>query len=310
VLTTEVLPMAEATGHLLILLDALINLGWVCQPLGEYLQAQAYQERALSLAERLGSRAQVVFLTYGHGLTAFSLGDWKEARDDFECAARLAASAERSWSSAHPSHGLGLLALAQGQEAARGSLEEAALLAERERDLLVLWWVQGALAEDDLLAGQNASAATRLVTFSGPTTGESIFVKGHLPLVAWAELELGEVQEAQARLEGVIALARQERMRPTLAEALRVQGLLLSRQGRWAEAEAALEEALALCRAMAAPYAEAKTLYFAGQLYQAKGEPKQGRERLEAALEILNTLGERLYARQVEQVLARKGDEA
>jgi hypothetical protein len=36
----------------------------------------------------------------------------------------------------------------------------------------------------------------------------------------------------------------------------------------------------------------------------------QAREHLEAALTLLNKLGERLYARQVEQRLARKGDEA
>jgi hypothetical protein len=98
-------------------------------------------------------------------------------------------------------------------------------------------------------------------------------------------------------------------MRPLLGEALRVQALLWSRQERWAEAEAALEEALVLCRAMPNPYAEAKTLYVSGRLYLAKGESEQAHVRLLGAQTILERLGERLYARQVEQLLAMKGDE-
>jgi hypothetical protein len=58
---------------------------------------------------------------------------------------------------------------------------------------------------------------------------------------------------------------------------------------------------------MAAPYAEAKTLYVSGLLSQARGEPEQAREQLEAALTILTRLGERLYARPIEQALEMKG---
>jgi hypothetical protein len=59
-------------------------------------------------------------------------------------------------------------------------------------------------------------------------------------------------------------------MRPTLAEALRIRGLLHLRQARWPEAQAALEEALTLYRAMPAPYSEAKVLYFYGLLHRAR----------------------------------------
>jgi tetratricopeptide (TPR) repeat protein len=301
VLTTEVIPVAEATGDLWTLIDALTNLGWVSQLLGEYILARASQERGLVLAERIGGRAQMAHLTFGHGLTAFFLDDWKQARDDFEQTACLAVSAGWFWSSAY---GLGLLALAQGQEEARGALEEVVMLAEQNHDLPVYCLAQGTLAEDDLLAGRKASASTRLATFIRPPNEENIFVKWYLPLLAWAELEMGEVTQAQARLEEVIALARQEGMRPLLAEALRVQAVAWSRQERWAEAEAALEEALALCRAMVTPYAEAKTLSVAGRLSQARGEPEQACERLEAALMRLRKLGERMYACRIEQALA------
>jgi tetratricopeptide (TPR) repeat protein len=95
-------------------------------------------------------------------------------------------------------------------------------------------------------------------------------------------------------------------MDPTLVQALRVQALVLSKQERWEEAENALQEALTLCRSMAAPYAEAKTLYTAGLVSHKKGELETSRQRFEAALMILEQLGERLYARSIEQLLGQE----
>jgi tetratricopeptide (TPR) repeat protein len=100
-------------------------------------------------------------------------------------------------------------------------------------------------------------------------------------------------------------MARQELMRPILVEALRVQALAWSRQERWAEAEAALEEALGLCRSMLSPYTEAKTLYVSGLVSQQKRELAPARRQFEAALAILERLGERLYARSIEQLLGQ-----
>jgi tetratricopeptide (TPR) repeat protein len=304
VLTTEVIPAASATGNLWLLIGALSNLGTVTDTLGEFFEGRAYQERAIALAERLGGQAQMVLLMYDHGLNAFSLGDWKQARDDFEYAARLAASVGRSWNTAHPSYGLSLLALVAGQEEARGSLEEAVIQAERDRDLGKYCWLQGVLAEADLVAQRPEAAQARLAPLLERIRPMVVELKEILPRLAWAELEVGEVAQAQARLEEVLTLARQEGMRPTLAEALRVQALVWSRQERWEEAEAALEEGLSLCCSMPFPYARAKTLYISGRLYQAKGEPEQAHERLEAALAILSKLGERLYASRIEQILA------
>jgi hypothetical protein len=56
---------------------------------------------------------------------------------------------------------------------------------------------------------------------------------------------------------------------------------------------------------MHTPYEEAKTLYYDGALHRAWGKPPKARTSWEAALVILDRLGERLYAAQVEQELAR-----
>ena len=129
------------------------------------------------------------------------------------------------------------------------------------------------------------------------------YSKEALALLAWAYLELDEVDQAQALLAQVLSAAREERMSPTLVQSLRVQALVLSRQERWEEAEHSLEEALALCRVMATPYAEAKTIYAAALVSRKRKEFEPARQRFEEALSICNRLGERLFARHMKQLL-------
>lgn len=95
-------------------------------------------------------------------------------------------------------------------------------------------------------------------------------------------------------------------MRPALVEVLRVQAVLLARQQQWEEVEAALEETLTLCQAISTPYAEAKTLYVFGQVSLQQGAPEQARERSRSAQLILSQLGERLYAKRIEQLLSEQ----
>jgi len=132
------------------------------------------------------------------------------------------------------------------------------------------------------------------------------YSKEALALLAWAYLELDEVDRAQALLAQILSTARKERMNPTLVQSLRVHALVLSRQEHWEEAKDSLEEALTLCRLMGTPYAEAKTLYTAGLVSHKKGELEPARQRFEAALTILEQLGERLYARYIEQLLGQE----
>jgi tetratricopeptide (TPR) repeat protein len=94
-------------------------------------------------------------------------------------------------------------------------------------------------------------------------------------------------------------------MRPALVQGLRVQALLLSKEERWEEAELALQEALLLCHKMAAPYTEAKALYTAGLVARKRKALELASQRFEAALKILERLGERLYARFIEELLAQ-----
>lgn len=159
------------------------------------------------------------------------------------------------------------------------------------------------LAERDLLEGHPEEARARLEPLLDRAGYLETDVTRFLPFLAWAYLDLGDEQRCERTMQQALARARQQHMRPTLSDALRVQALFGIRRQRWEEAQAALEEALALCRAMPYPWAEAKALYVYGLLYQAKGETRQASEQLIAALSILNRLGEHLYAPLVKQIL-------
>ena len=305
-LTDEVIPASEATGNLWTLITAHDNLAGAYELLGDYQQARACLEQAIALDERLGDPAEMAYLLYGRGLNAFALGEWQRARADFERAATFVGSTGQFWYASYPPHGLGLLCLAEGrQEEAADYLAQALRLAERNQDLQALCWVKAALAEWDLVAGRPEAARGRLAPLLDAPGLMVSYSRESLSLLAWAYLELGEVDQAQALLGQVLSTARQARMRPTLVLALRVQALVLSKQERWEEAEPALQEALTLCRRMASPYAEAKTLSTAGLVAQQQREVAPARQRFEAALTMLEQLGERLYARHIEQLLGQ-----
>jgi tetratricopeptide (TPR) repeat protein/transcriptional regulator with XRE-family HTH domain len=305
-LTDEVIPASEATGNLWTLITAHDNLAGAYEFLGDYQQARASLEQAIALDERLGDPAEMAYLLYGRGLNAFALGEWKRALPDFERAATLVGSTGQFWYAPYPPYGLGQLCLAEGrEEEAAHYFMQALTLAERNHDLQALCCIQGTLADWDMLAGRPEAARGRLAPLLDAPGLTVSYSRESLSLLAWAYLEMGEADQAQALLAQVLHTARQARMGPTLVLALRVHALVLSEQERWEEAENALQEALILCRGMATPYVEAKTLYAAGLVSRKNREFEPARQRFEAALEICTRLGEHLYARHIEQLLGQ-----
>jgi tetratricopeptide (TPR) repeat protein/transcriptional regulator with XRE-family HTH domain len=304
-LAEEVIPAGEATGNLWTLMLALHDLVRAYEFLGNYQRARACLQQAIVLAERMGDPAALACLLYDRGLNAFVLGEWKQARPDFERSATFVGSIGQIFH-ANPPHGLGVLCLAEGrQKEAAHYLKEALTLAQQNHDLRALCWIKATLAEWDLLEGRPEAARVRLAPLLEAPGLMASDSREALALLPWAYLELGEADQAQALLVQVFRKARQARMNPTLVQALRVQALVLSKQERWEEAEQALQEALSLCRGMDAPYAEAKILSTAGLVSQQKRELELARQRFEAALTILEQLGERLYAQYIEQLISQ-----
>jgi tetratricopeptide (TPR) repeat protein len=305
-LRRDVIPASEATGKLWTLITALDTLTQAYEWMGDYEQALASLQQEIALAERMDDPVATAHVLYRHGLNAFSRGEWQRARSDFERAATLVGSTGQFLHTTYSPHGLGLICLAEGrEEEAIAYLTQALTLAQRNHDNQVLCAVLALLAEWDLLAGRAASAQARLLPVletPGPLVSYS---QEAFALLAWTYLELGEIEQAWIILRDVLTTARRAKMRPALVQAMRVQALLLSKEGSWEEVEQVLREALSLCHEMAASYAEAKVLYTAGVIAYGKGELSLSHQQFEAAREICGSLGERLYALKIEQTLAQ-----
>jgi tetratricopeptide (TPR) repeat protein len=300
--------LLEASGELEALGVALFNMSVFYRFRGKYDLARADIERALALAERRGDQFWIAILKQERGKLFFDLGQWEQARQDLEQAATLLYAERFFWTLLLSELDLGLLALAQGQaEAAAAYFQRSLDLAERSGNPDSLFWASSNMAYQDLMEGRPQAACARLEPFldhSSLLADERAWVRH---LLGWAYVELGDLERAEALLAVSSALVTAPLPRLKGVGVLQSQARLAIRQGREPEAELALEEALALSQAMRTPYEEAQTLYLSGLLHLQQGETQPARERLETALALCTQLGERLYARQIEQALAKLG---
>ena len=301
---------AEAAGELEALASTLTNVATAYMWRGDFDQARRYAEQSIAVATRISNPAHLVLVTLRRAFLALFEGDWPWARATVEWAVGLEPSILDSWSVVYPLLTHGVLCLLEGDgDGAVVNLERSIALAASIGDIEALRWAHTWLAERDLREGRPQAAHDRLVPLlDRPEMREAgwreLDVSALLPRLAWAHLDLDEVdQAAETAVEGV-KRARAMGHRIALADALWAQGMVATRWERWEEAVSALEEGLAVARAMPYPYAEARTLETYGALHRAQGEADAARARLEAARAIFNQLGARKDAARVEQAIA------
>ena len=296
----EAIRLAEALddhGLLCVALDGAVSLYTAC---GELDAATTANARALEIAQRLGTMQQVAVMTAVRGYIAFLTGDWTRARADLERSASLAREIGASWLTPWE---LGRLCLAEAKwEEASRYLEDCIATARQSGDLQALRLAQVTLAERDLLQGRPTAAYARLAPLLDRPGLEEWQVTELLPVLAWAHLELGEVELAADVASRAVGRARAQGHRLGLVEALRVQGLVALRQERWDDAVRVLEEALSLARRIRYHYGEAPVLHVYGLLHARREEAEPARRRLEAALAICTRLSARLEAERIERV--------
>jgi tetratricopeptide (TPR) repeat protein len=301
----EAIPLAEAVGDLDILRQVLTSVANVYGVRGELAQGRRYAERALEVAERRGDAAQVVFAAVNLAAVGyFVAGDWVRARGHLERALALARQIGAPRVVAPPLVELGWLCLVEGSwdEASR-YLEEGRSAAEGSPALGLLARAHAMLAQREILEGRPDAACARLTPLLN-AAGQDLWGGAYAQMtLAWAHLDMGEVAVADEMVGQAVTRVRSQGHRLALVDALWVQAMVATRQGRWAEAERTLEEGLSLARSMPYPYAEGRLLHVYGEMHVRKGEPEPARERLKAALAIFRRLGARKDAERVEQAI-------
>jgi len=297
--------VAEAVGEIDALFLSYGNLGDLYAWRGAFDQGARSMRSALEAAERCGMPDHIGQALCGLGELAYYTGEWDQTRAHCQRAADDLRLQSHGSVPAVVALLRGLLCLAEGQEEqANTSLDEAIRLGQRSGALWPVRAARVAPAERALLRGEAPEAHARLVDVLGQPRQSALDRCALLPLLAWAQSDLGDLGEAQATLAEGLAIATAQEQRIVVVDALRVKALLAAAGGRWREAEAALDETIALARPLPYPYAEAKALYVYGRLHQAQGEPARAGARYEQALVICDRLGERLYAEHIERALA------
>jgi tetratricopeptide (TPR) repeat protein len=242
---------------------------------------------------------QIAQATASRAVNALDTGNWDQAWADFE--RDLAIRREIGLPASYALTFLGNLSMLRGkQDEAARYLEEALAGAELSHYVNVL--VPGLLAERDVLEGRAKDAYERLA----PLLKISELSKDAFLLkeLAWVCVELGDLGQAEDAVERALTRVRDGNDHIALVGLLRVQALLLIKQGRWAQAHCTLEEGLTLTRRMPFPHIEGRLLHVYGLLHVAKEEPGPAQERLEAVLAICRRLGACKDAERVEQALA------
>jgi tetratricopeptide (TPR) repeat protein len=300
VLATSV-PLAEAAGDLDVLSIALNNLADSYLRTGELDQSRRYLERALEMAERVGNTPYTGFIMVNLAELLNYLGEWDEGGKHLERGAEVVRAAGASWWAAYPPLHRGYLRLRQGRwEDASDALEEAISLADPIGDLQALEYANWFLGEVELMQGRPDAARARLeplIPAEGPYTACL------RTTLAWAYLEQGEVDRAEETAARGLAIAWERQNRLYVPGLLQVQGMVLSRQGKWDGAERVFAEAISLAQSMPYPYAEARALHEYGAMHIRKGEPEKARERLEEALAIFRRIGAKKDVERTEQAL-------
>jgi tetratricopeptide (TPR) repeat protein len=304
----EALRLAEARGDLPTVGWTLRHASKMYADRGDVDTQRRYVERALEYAAQLDDPHLLVESATAHGALAFHDGDWTLARCEYERGLAASRRMSRSWLSVVPLGLLAQLSLAEGAwPEAAGCLTDSLRTAEAGGGTWMLPWVQSVMAHHELLRGRVEEARARLAPLlAGPDLASRLAFQSmpvHV-LLAWAQLDLGEVAAAAALASEAAQDARSTRSLPALADALWMEARVALRQQHWREVERAVGEGLAVARRLRQPYREARLLHVAGELHRQKGEAAPARERWEAALVLFRRLGARPHCAEVEQALA------
>ncbi|MGH2389139.1 MAG: tetratricopeptide repeat protein, partial [Chloroflexota bacterium] len=227
----------------------------------DFASGRSAFDRALALAEQMGNPARLAFTLALRSWIAVLAGDWKNARADLDRAASVSSQTDHSWYSVYLPIFLARLFLMEGaSDPAATQARDALTISEQSGDLQARRLASGVLAELDILEGRPEAARARLLPLLDRSGLEECDVTLLLPVLAWAHLELDQVDLAVDAVDQTFRRARPEEMRLALVEALRVRVMIALRRERWDEAALSLEEGIALARSMPYPYAEARLL--------------------------------------------------
>jgi tetratricopeptide (TPR) repeat protein len=232
-----------------------------------------------------------------------ALGEWQRAAEYGERALDMARKAGEGFYASYSRILTGWLRTRQGRwEGLEALLDEGLTIAEHSRDLQGVPMARSALGDLELLRGRPQQAFAHVdravVTEGAAWVG---------PGIVRVYLEVGEEDRAEEMLRSLLKQYREAGLRYMLADALGVEALLRTRQGRREEAEADFAEALELAHSMGWVFQEGRVRLDRGIMRAQCGDTEPARTDLQEARTIFTRLGARPYLERTEQAFAELG---
>ena len=287
-------------------------LSWIHEERGEYEPGRLAAERHLAVSERAHHAGGIVAAMSRLGLNAFLSGDWAAARAYLARGVALAdeTGITDGFNYTRPRVDLGRVLHAAGAwDEAAHYFEQVLAVSGGTGERLHALIARALLAERDVVEGRAQAACARLLPLlDRPGQEERVVTQYVLPVAGLGAARSGPDRTGcHDRVRSDRAGAARAPARLALAQLLRVQALMLLRQGCWDEAAQALVEGLALTRSMPYPHGEGRLLEVYSRLHLARGDTAAARACLEAALTIFRWLGARADIESAEQLLASLG---
>jgi class 3 adenylate cyclase/tetratricopeptide (TPR) repeat protein len=315
--TQRALALATASGEMVRQAQAHQRMGLVYQAQGDYRRAIDCLRQSLAgfdgapRRERFGqvflpavlSRAQ---LAWCHA----EAGTFAEGRTLGDEGLQIAEEVDHPGSLMYASHGIGLLALRQGDLPRALPWLERAMGLCQDADLPLFFpWIAAALGAAYALAGRVADAVPLLTQALEQATATETVLHQALCHLSLGEAQLlgGCLEEAHALAERTLTHTRERQERGNQAYALRLLGDIAARREppESAQAEAHYRQALALAEELGMRPLQAHCHLGLGTLYAAIGQREQARAVLSTAIALYRDMDMKFWLPQAKAALAQ-----
>jgi tetratricopeptide (TPR) repeat protein len=311
------LALATASGEVVRHAQAHQRLGQAYQAQGDYRRAIDCLRQSVAGfdgAQRREHFGQVIlpavlsraYLAWCHA----EVGTFAEGRTLGEEGLRIAEDVAHPGSLMYAYHGIGLLALRQGDlPRALPPLERAIGLCQDADLPLFFPWIAAALGAAYALAGRGVDAVPLLTQALEQVTAMGTVIHQALCGLSLGEGQLlaGHLEEAHALTEGVLAHARKRQERGCQAYALRLLGEIAARRDppESVQAEVHYRQALALAEELGMRPLLAHCHLGIGMLYRQMGQLSEAHTALSTAIELYRTMEMTFWLPQAEAALAQ-----
>jgi class 3 adenylate cyclase/tetratricopeptide (TPR) repeat protein len=311
------LALATASGDVVLHALASRDLGLAYQAQGEY--QQAIDSLGQTVASFEGARRRERFgqvflpavlsradLAWCHA----ELGTFAEGRTLGDEGLRIAEEVAHRGSLMYASHGIGLLALRQGDLPRALSQLERAMGLCQDADL-PLWfpWIAAALGAAYTLGGRSADAVPLLTQALEQATATTTVIHQALCRLSLGEAHLlaDRLEAAHGLAERTLALTRERQERGYQAYALRLLGAIAARREppERDQADARYRQALALAEELGMRPLQAHCHRGLGTLYAATDQREQAHVELSTAIAMYQTMEMTFWLPQTDAVLAQ-----